>query len=724
MSALGTSPPRTTPPTAASTPPRRRRLLPWAVLGLWLAVLALALPFGGRLGEVQRDDGVDYLPDSAESTEVARLVERLPGGDTTDLLLVHQRDAGLTAEDAALAERQLAAIDEAHPLAGPVDRDGVVSGDGRTALYPFALGAMDEEAETAAVEFVRALIDEAPAGLTVALGGSGALGVDAEAVFESIDLTLMLATAGVVALLLIVTYRSPLLCLLPLLAVGVAALTAMALVYGLVRAFDLTVTTMSASIMTVLIFGAGTDYALLLVARYREELRRLPDASDAMLAALRGCGPAVLASSGTVSLGLLCLVVADLNSSSGLGPVGAVGVLCALAVMLTLLPALLVLVGRRVFWPLIPRHGDLSPEERGRGSVFARLGSSISRRPATILAAGTLLLAALALGAFRLPGPLAAQDNFTETPDSVRAMELVAEAYPDRAGQPIVVLGRAERADAVRAAVEGAEGVAEVAPGRAGGGWREFLVFATDPPESAGERDTVDALRERLAALPEGEALVGGPTAQAMDGDKASARDQLLVIPLVLGAVLLVLAAVLRSLVAPVLLLAAVVASWGAAMGLGGLVFGPVFGFGGLDAGVPLLSFVFCVALGVDYGIFLMHRMREEALGGATTRQAALAALRSTGGVIASAGVVLAATFCVLAAMPLVVMAEMGFVVAVGVLLDTFLVRTYLVTSASWLLDRRVWWPGPLSRDPRAACDPRDPRDARAARAGARDATG
>ncbi|WP_062205036.1 MMPL family transporter [Streptomyces sp. NBRC 109706] len=715
MSALGTSPPRTTTPPA---PPRRRRRLPWAVLGLWLAVLALALPFGGRLGEVQRDDGVDYLPESAESTEVARLAEVLPGGDTTDLLLVHQRDAGLTAEDTALAGRQLAAIAEEYPLAGTDGGEGIRSADGRTALYPFAIGALDEEAETEAVTEIRALIDGSPDGLTVALGGSGALGVDAEAVFETIDLTLMLATAGVVALLLIVTYRSPLLCLLPLVAVGVAALTSMALVYGLVRAFDLTVTTMSASIMTVLIFGAGTDYALLLVSRYREELRRLPDAGDAMLAALRGCGPAVLASSGTVSLGLLCLLVADLNSSSGLGPVGAVGVLCALAVMLTLLPALLVLIGRRVFWPLIPRYGDPSPAERGRGSVFARLGSSISRRPTTILAAGTLLLGALALGAFRLPGPLAEQDNFTETPESVRAMELVAEAYPERASQPIVVLATAEHADAARAAVEDADGVAEVTRGREGGGWRELLVFASAPPESAGERDTVEALRERLATLPEGEALVGGPTAQGMDLAAASARDQLLVIPLVLGAVLLVLAAVLRALVAPVLLLAAVVASWGAALGLGGLVFGPVFGFEGLDPGVPLLSFVFCVALGVDYGIFLMHRMREEAVGGAGTRRAALDALRSTGGVIASAGVVLAATFCVLAAMPLVVMAEMGFVVAVGVLLDTFLVRTYLVTSASWLLDRHVWWPGPLSRDARAA------RDAHAARAGARDATG
>ncbi|SOD64451.1 putative drug exporter of the RND superfamily [Streptomyces zhaozhouensis] len=679
--------------------PSRSSPLAWGVLGLWLLVVALALPLAGQLGESTEDEGVEYLPASAESTEVARLTELLPGGDTTDLLLVAQRDGGLTAEDRALVEGRLGRVDALFGLAAGDPRDaGVVSDDGGTALHPFSLGELGEEERTEAVDGIRELIGDPPGGLTLALGGSGALGVDAEAVFESIDVTLMLATAGIVALLLVLTYRSPLLWLVPLLAVGVAAVAAMALVNGLVSWFDLTVTTMSSSIMTVLIFGAGTDYALLLVARYREELRRLPGAGEAMAAALRGCGPALLASSGTVSLGLLCLTAADLNSSSGLGPVGAVGVLCALAVMVTLLPALLVLLGRRVFWPLVPRHGE--SRATGRDTFFARLGSSISRRPATVLVGGTLLLGALSLGALRLPGPLAEQDNFTETPASVRAMELVADAFPERSGQPITVLADADHAEAAREAALATDGVAEAEPGREGGGWREIQVFATAPPESDGEQRTVDALRERLAGLPEARALVGGPTAQTMDLADTASRDQLLVIPLVLAVVLLVLAVLLRALVAPLLLLAAVVASWGAAMGLGGLVFGPVLGFEGLDAQVPLLSFVFCVALGVDYGIFLMHRMREEALNGADTRTAALDALRTTGGVIASAGVVLAATFCVLAGMPMVVMAEMGFVVAVGVLLDTFLVRTYLVTSASWLLDRRVWWPGPLGRRP------------------------
>ncbi|GAA3853537.1 MMPL family transporter [Streptomyces sedi] len=681
--------------------PSRSSPLAWGVLGLWLLVVVLALPLAGQLGESTEDEGVDYLPASAESTEVARLTELLPGGDTTDLLLVAQRPGGLTAEDRALVERRLERIDALFDVAaGDPAAAGVVSGDGGTALHPFSLGELGEEEQGQAVGEIRELIADPPQGLTLALGGPGALGVDAEAVFESIDVTLMLATAGIVAVLLVLTYRSPLLWLLPLFAVGVAAVAAMALVNGLVSWFDLTVTTMSSSIMTVLIFGAGTDYALLLVARYREELRRLPGAGEAMAAALRGCGPALLASSGTVSLGLLCLTFADLNSSSGLGPVGAVGVLCALAVMVTLLPALLVLLGRRVFWPLVPRHGE--SRATGRDTFFARLGSSISRRPVTVLVGGTLLLGALALGTFRLPGPLAEQDNFTETPASVRAMELVADAFPERSGQPIAVLADADHAQEVREAALATDGVAEAEAGREGGGWREIQVFATDPPESEGEQATVDALRERLAELPEAKALVGGPTAQTMDLADTASHDQRLVIPLVLTVVLLVLAVLLRALVAPLLLLAAVVASWGAAMGLGGLVFGPVLGFEGLDAQVPLLSFVFCVALGVDYGIFLMHRMREEALNGADTRTAALDALRTTGGVIASAGVVLAATFCVLAGMPMVVMAEMGFVVAVGVLLDTFLVRTYLVTSASWLLGRRVWWPGPLGRRPAA----------------------
>lgn len=687
--------------------PARRRAAPWLVLVFWAVVGALLVPLAGRLGEAQVDDPAEYLPAGADSTRVVRLQQALPGGETADLVLVVQREGGLTAADRAAARAQLTRIDERYRVtkpAGDALPQGIPAEDGDTVIYPFSIGGLpDEDARTDVVDGVRELAEAGREGQrTVAVAGPAALAADTEQVFESIDSTLTTATAGIVALLLILTYRSPVLWLLPLLSVGVAALCAMAVVYGLIRLFGLTVTTMSTSIMTVLVFGAGTDYALLLVARYREELRRHRRPWDAMLAGIRGAGPALLASSGTVAAGLLCLLAADLNSSRGLGPVGAVGVLCALAVMTTLLPALLVLAGRRVFWPLVPRYGSAVPEGRG---LFARMGGSVSRRPVTVLIGGTALLGILALGILNLPGPLKQEDGFTDRPESVAAMELLAEAYPERSTRAVTVLARTDRATAAVRRARTTEGVAAVVRERSGNGWTELSVRTEDPPESKGEQETIRALRDRLHALPGAEAAVGGLSAQRLDLETTNVRDRGVVIPLVLAAVLLILMGLLRSVVAPVVLLGAVVASWGAALGLGGLVFGPLLGFQGFEPALPLLTFVFGVALGVDYGIFLMHRMREESRSGVPVRQAALSALRSTGGVIASAGIVLAATFSVLATMPLVMMVELGFVVAAGVLLDAFLVRTYLVTSASRLLGRWVWWPGALHRAPPPRAD-------------------
>ncbi|UYQ62043.1 MMPL family transporter [Streptomyces peucetius] len=685
---------RETPPAKPPARPGGRRAVPWAVVALWAAVIALALPFAGQLADAQRDNVVDYLPASADSTQVARIEQALPGGESTELVVVYHRDGGLTAADRSHAQEQIDLITGAHAFDGPPPQ-GIPSEDGTTLMYPMSTTepGTDNDARIALVDDVRERLDAAPVeGLDAALGGPGALMTDMEKVFETIDGTLMLATVLVVAVLLILTYRSPFLWLVPLTVVGAAAVASQALVYGLIQGFDLTVTSQSAAVMTVLVFGAGTDYALLLVARYREELRRIERPYDAMLAALRGCGPAVLASSGTVAAGLLCLLAADLNSASGLGPVGAVGVVCALAAMLTLLPAVLVLLGRRVFWPLVPAYGS---EPKQRRSVFAAMGSSAGRRPAAVLVSGVLLLGALALGAFNLPGNLAQEDSFTQQPESVAAMKVLTEAYPGQGTQPITVVTPTGRAAEALAEAQGTEGVASARAGRSGGGWTEITVFAKDAPETAGESATIKALRAGLEG-----SHVGGPSAQQMDLADTNARDQKIVIPLVLAAVLLILMVLLRSIVAPLMLTAAVVAVWGAVMGLGGLLFEPVFGFEGLDPSMPLLSFVFLVALGVDYGIFLMHRMREEALAGAEPAAAALTALRTTGGVIASAGIVLAATFTVLMNLPLVPLFEMGFLVAVGVLLDTFLVRTYLVTSASLLLGRRVWWPGRLSRRP------------------------
>lgn len=698
--AQGTGPPPSPPPYERAR--RGIRRVPWLLLALWVGVLAVAVPLSGRLGDVQRDSVVDYLPNNADSTQAAKIQARLPGGESTDLVLVYHRDSGLTPADRATAARQTADIARTHRLTGDEAPRPVPSKDGTTVMYPVSSTepGQDAKAKSAYVDGIRD-VARSGGGLTVEVGGPGALDTDASEVYDALGGPLLYTTVLVVAVLLILIYRSPVLWLLPLLSAGAADVLSMAVTYGLNRAFGVTVSGQSSGVMTILVFGVGTDYALLLVARYREELRRRERPYDAMRSALRKAAPAILASAGTVAAGMLCLLAADLNSSRGMGPTAAVGVICALLAMVTLLPALLVLLGRRVFWPLIPAYGS-EPKKRRGG--FAAIGGGVRRRPVAVLAGGLVLLGALALGVLHLPGSLKQEDGFTSTPDSIAAGQILADAYPDQGSQPITVLAPAADARAARDAARGTHGVTEVTAGRTADGWSELFVATGSPPQTAAETATIKALRAELPG-----AYVGGPSAQQIDLQKTNQRDRGIVIPLTLAAVLLILILLLRALVAPLLLVAAVVAVWGAALGIGGLVFGPLFGFDGTDPGLPLLSFVFLVALGVDYGIFLMHRMREEALGGAAPEAATLGALRSTGGVITSAGIVLAATFSVLINMPLVQLAELGFVIAVGVLLDTFVVRTFLVTSAALLLRRKVWWPGALSRPPSAPEPPAAP---------------
>lgn len=424
----------------------RWRLLPWAVVALRAAVMAVAGPFAGKLGDVEVDRAVDYLPASADSTRAAKIQDALPGGESTDLVLVYHRDGGLTPADRALAARQTGAVAGAHTLTAPPR--AVPSEDGTTLMYPVSTTepGQDDEARTAFVDEVRETA-RGGGGLGVEVGGPGAMDVDAKKVYGSLGGPLLHTTVGAVAVLLILIYRSPLLWLVPLVVAGVADALSMAVVYGMNQGFDVTVTGQSSAVMTILVFGAGTDYALLLVSRYREELTRAERPADAMAAAGRGCGPAVLASSGTVAAGLLCLLAADLTSSRGTGPTAAVGVLCALLAMLTLLPAVLVLLGRRVFWPLVPVYGS---EPRRRRSLFAAMGGSAGRRPVAVLVTGGVLLGALSLGVFNLPGDLKPADSFTTKPDSVTAMKTLADAYPGRSSQPVIVTTPTDGAPARR----------------------------------------------------------------------------------------------------------------------------------------------------------------------------------------------------------------------------------------------------------------------------------
>lgn len=440
----------------------RRRAVPWVLLGLWVAVLAFVGPFAAKLADVQHDRAVDYLPASADSTQVAKIEDQLPGGETTELVLVYHRDGGLSAADRATAARQIAEITKENPLTGTPK--GVPSRDGTTLMYPVASSApgTDEKKRDAFVNDVRDVARGAD-GLSVDVGGQGALATDAAEVYNSLGGPLLYTTVAVVAVLLILIYRSPLLWLVPLAVAGVADYLSMGVAYGLHEAFGTSVSGQSSGVMTILVFGAGTDYALLLISRYREELRRVERPYDAMRQALRGCGPAVLASSGTVAAGLLCLLAADLNSSRGMGPTGMVGVLCALVAMLTLLPALLVLLGRRVFWPLVPAFGS---QPKQRRNLFSAMGSSAGRRPYAVLAGGAVLLGALALGTLNLPGALKQQDTFAHKPDSVAAIETLAKAYPGQGTQPLTVITPTGRADAALATVRDHQGVASAERGR------------------------------------------------------------------------------------------------------------------------------------------------------------------------------------------------------------------------------------------------------------------
>ena len=393
-----------------------------------------------------------------------------------------------------------------------------------------------DEAEAISVADARDLLADRPDGLNAYVTGPSAIGADMDEVFDTVDAKLMLATAIVVAILLILTYRSPLLWLVPLTAVGVAAVTSMGAVYALTQIFDFTITSMSSALLIVLVFGAGTDYALLLVSRYREELHHHERPIDAMLAALRGAAPAILASAGTVVAGLLCLLAADLNSTSGLGPVGAAGIVSALLVMLTLLPAMLVVLGRGVFWPFVPRLGVEADTSR---SGWARLGELVDRRRVVSWAAPLLVLGALALGLVGASGSLPQLDQFARsTPDSVTGAKLIDQRFPGQGGQPVRVMSRPDQSSDVLAAVEGTPGVATAELGRASDDWVEIIAIPVDSPESAGETATIKRLRDNLHEVAGEDALVGGPSAELLDTDETNKSDRNLVMPLILLVVL------------------------------------------------------------------------------------------------------------------------------------------------------------------------------------------
>ncbi|GAA1816882.1 MMPL family transporter [Luedemannella flava] len=665
---------------------RRSKL---AVLAVWLIVASVAGPIAIKLSEVQDNEQIGALPASAEAHRAAdRLARAFPEPSALVAVAVYARDAGLTAADRAKVDADRAAF--ARYAEGGQVAPAEPSADGKALLLAFAL-AGDDDAQSAAVEHIRnQLTTGPPHGLRVALTGSAGATDDIFDAFEGMDGALLLATALAVALILILSYRSPVLWLLPLIAVGIASQLASAVVYLLAKHAGLAVNLQSQSILTILVFGVGVDYALLLIARYREELREHDDRHAAMAQALRRSLPAIAASAATVSLGLLCLLAAALPATRGLGPVGAVGVIAAFAVMTTLLPAFVVLFGRWVFWPFVPRVGGAVAEHRVWRAIAGRVGAA----PRAIWLVTALVLVALTAGISTLGIGMPGDKSFTKEVGSVTGQHMVEDHYAAGTVSPALIIAPAGAAGAVTAAAKGVDGVADVAPAElsADGQWARVRAVLADPPESDAAVETVRRLR---TAVHGDGALVGGDTAVQLDTRDAAARDDRVVMPLILAVVLIVLVLLLRAVVAPLLLLASVVLSYLAALGAGGLVLSAM-GYPDLWEALPLQTFLFLVALGVDYTIFLMTRAREE-VARTDHRTGVLTALTVTGGVITSAGVVLAATFGALTVLPLVPSVQTAVIVVVGVLLDTLLVRTLLIPALALHLGRRVWWPGRLS---------------------------
>ena len=776
------------PAPARRTAGRRAVWLAIVVAIGWLVIGSAVGPLSGKLSEVQTNDNASFLPASAESTVVAKQAEAFADQQSLPGLIVITRPDGgaLTAEDLAASAAFAAQIPTLpvsdKTIADYVDPGPIVpipSQDGKAVLIAVPLNAdmAQEKVDGELVlSIVTASLRDAAAGVTgLTVNVTGPVGIltDLISVFGAIDTTLLGATALIVAIILIFVYRSPFLWLIPLVSAGMALSVASAIVYILAKNEVLVLNGQSQGILTVLVFGAGTDYALLMVARYREELHHHALHTDAMKAAWRGVVEPIVASAATVIIGLLCLLLSQLNSNRSLGPVGAAGIIGALVVMLTFLPALLVIPsivlpilaflvptviglglsfvvdvpvgpfaavggvlalvtimgwivfgimrirrpewgpfsrakfppGRWAFWPKVPREGE---EDERLSGLWSRLAGRIGKHPRQTWVVTAIAMLILAAFTFTLKADgITTTEAFVERTDSVIGQDELAAHFPGGLGTPAIIIANEAQAEAVTNAAAGTPGVADVipytgipagvpgadqAPIKVVDGRVQLQVTLADAADSPQAIEVISLLRTNVHAVEGADALVGGQTASQLDVDEASLHDRNLIIPVVLLVIFGILMLLLRSIAAPLLLIGTVVLSFFATLGLCAIFFNNVFGFAGADTSFPLFAFVFLVALGVDYNIFLMTRVREESvkLG---TRAGILKGLTVTGGVITSAGIVLAATFLVLGVLPLVFLREIGFAVAIGVLLDTFIIRSTLVPALSYDIGKKIWWP-------------------------------
>ncbi|MFU8850104.1 MMPL family transporter [Micromonospora sp. SL1-18] len=695
----------------AGGPSRRTAtLVAVAVVLGWLVVGVIAGPYAGKLGDVATNDNSAFLPPNAEATRAMDLSTGFVPKQTTPALIVYERTSGITPADQQRVQADAARFAQVPGVVSPLPPP-IVSQDGQAVQVIVPVASTEGEQIRQVVTRLRDIAGGDRDGLTVDVAGPAGLLGDLIEIFGAIDGPLLLVTLVVVLVILLIVYRSPVLWIFPLLAAGMSYSLASIFVYYLASNDIIKLNGQAQGILTVLVFGAGTDYALLLIARYREELHRHDQPWAALKTAWKGAASAIIASGVTVIASLLCLLLSSLNSNRALGPVAAVGIAATLLVMLTFLPALLLLGGRWAFWPRRPRfdHADAQAEH----GIWGRVAGFVARRARTVWLVTAVLLAVMILGLTQLGITTLGQSQlFTKRTDSVAGQDVIARHFPAGTGSPAMIFTKQATAGQVAQVAQGVPGVSAVRPFTGAGpgepsepnappkvvdGRVQLDATLVDPPDSHAAERTIRNLREAVHKVAGADAVVGGFTAVDVDTADASARDRNVIIPVVLLVIAIVLALLLRALVAPILLIATVVLSFLATLGLCGVIFRYLLDYPGVDQSFPLFAFVFLVALGIDYNIFLMSRVREESVRRGT-RAGVLAGLAVTGGVITSAGIVLAATFSALSVLPLVPLVELGVAVAIGVLLDTIVVRSLLVPALAYDLGPVIWWPSRLSR--------------------------
>ncbi|QIK84230.1 MMPL family transporter [Sanguibacter sp. HDW7] len=706
-----------------------RSLVPALLVVVWLGLASFGGPLFGRISEVSSNDPTAYLPTSAEATQVQKQLTGFLGSDAIPAVVVAVRDSGLTEADLAAlgtAAEAAATLPEVAGGASPA----IPSEDGKAVQVFVPLSTQSDLGE--GVEAIRAAFAaDVPDGVEVLVTGPAGLSADLGDAFAGIDGLLLGVALAAVLIILVVVYRSPVLPLLVLMTSVFALCAALATVWLLAKEGVVLLSGQTQGILFILVIGAATDYGLLYVSRFREELRVQPDRWAATRAALRGAREPILASGGTVVAGLLCLLLSDLQSNRDLGPIAAIGIVWAMIASFTLLPALLALTGGAAFWPRRPQ--PLTAEQAAdphtrmpQRGLWHALPGAVARRPRALWVGTTAVLLLACVGLTQLKADGVAQSDLVMGDSPARTgQQLLAQHFPGGSGSPTYVLAPEAGLDEVARTVLGTQGVASLAVtakdspsgtapvtadgiqavGRPGteppaptvvDGQVLLQATLTDAADSAAAESTVRALRASVGD----DVLVGGSTATAIDSDDASVHDRNLIIPVVLLVILIILGLLLRAVVAPILLIATVVLSFGATLGVSALVFNHVLDMPGADPAVPLFGFVFLVALGIDYNIFLMTRVREESLAHGT-HHGITRGLAITGGVITSAGLVLAATFGALAVLPILFLVQLAFIVAFGVLIDTFLVRTVLVPALGYDLGRVIWWPSRLAKGER-----------------------